>query len=401
MSIIVERPWLKGFLLQNGRRMLYGRRKTGKTFYTRHILPNYLYFIVRKGGTIYDPFEDQEFDTKFFLRICRAQDSIILDEFHRAEPRLFDALQAGVCSENLVLITSTLHYYKKFVEWPEAPLKGLFSIRKVGLISPVELLNHEWDMDNKNLVEHLVFYQEPVLIGKTLKDIILSGREFARSLVGEILDEEDQVYTRRYNAILEAIAAGKNRLTEIASYLYSRNLIPNASTSHITKYIDTMIKVGLLEKIEVWGKRRRSIYRHVSPLMEIIYYLDSRYGFFDLQLTWDYLERIIRNYIPILIERFFEHLLAELMGLKPVKIFDPDIDVTLIEFKRVKVVAEVKWKNKLTRAEIMKIEEKLMRFPEARKILIVPDQTIVPETTLEVWDVNKVLNEVRSLAKMS
>ena len=250
-------------------------------------------------------------------------------------------------------------------------------------------------IDNKDLIEHLVFYQEPVLIGRPLKDIILSGREFARSLVGEILDEEDQVYTRRYDSILEAIAAGKNRLTEIASYLYSRKLIPSASTSHVTKYIDTMIKIGLLEKIEVWGKRRRSIYRHVSPLTEIIYYLGTRYGFFDLQLPWDYLEKIVRNYIPILIERFFERLLAELMGLKPIKILNPEIDIALIEFKKVKVVAEVKWKNKLSRTEIMNVEEKLTRFQEARKILIVPDQSIVPETSLEVWDVNKILSIVR------
>ena len=395
MSIIVERPWLREFLLQNGKRMLYGRRKTGKTFYTRHVLPHYQYLIVRKGGTIYDPLEDQEFDTRIFLKICRAQDNIILDEFHRAEPRLFDALQAGVCSENLVLITSTMHYHRKFVEGYEAPLKGLFSIRRVGLISPIELLNYDWGINNKDLIEHLVFYQEPVLIGRPLKDIILSGREFARSLVGEILDEEDQVYTRRYDSILEAIAAGKNRLTEIASYLYSRKLIPSASTSHVTKYIDTMIKIGLLEKIEVWGKRRRSIYRHVSPLTEIIYYLGTRYGFFDLQLPWDYLEKIVRNYIPILIERFFERLLAELMGLKPIKILNPEIDIALIEFKKVKVVAEVKWKNKLSRTEIMNVEEKLTRFQEARKILIVPDQSMVPETSLEVWDVNKILSIVR------
>ncbi len=395
MSIIVERHWLREFLFQNGKRMLYGRRKTGQTFYTRHVLPHYQYFIVRKGGTIYDPLEDQEFDTRIFLKICRSQDNIILDEFHRAEPRLFDALQAGVCNENLVLITSTMHYYRKFVEGYEAPLKGLFSIRRVGLISPIELLNHDWDIDNKDLIEHLVFYQEPVLIGRPLKDIILSGREFARSLVGEILDEEDQVYTRRYDSILEAIAAGKNRLSEIASYLYSRKLIPSASTSHITKYIDTMIKIGLLEKIEVWSKRRRSIYRHVSPLTEIIYYLGTRYGFFDLQLPWDYLKKIVENYIPLLIERFFERLLAELMGLKPVKIINPEIDIALTEFKKVKVVAEVKWKNKLSRTEIMKVEEKLTRFQEARKILIVPDQSIVPETSLEIWDINKILSIVR------
>jgi hypothetical protein len=111
VGIVVRRPWLEEFLRMNGRRLLYGRRKTGKTFYARLVLPRYHYFIVRKGGAIYDPLEDQVLDIGVFLRICRAEDNIILDEFHRANPRLFDALQAGVCRENMVSITSTMHYY--------------------------------------------------------------------------------------------------------------------------------------------------------------------------------------------------------------------------------------------------------------------------------------------------
>jgi len=395
VSIIVRRPWLEEFLRMSGRRLLYGRRKTGKTFYARYVLPHYQYFIVRKGGIIYDPIEDQELDTRTFIRICRIQDNIIVDEFHRAEPRLFDAIQAGVCSGNIVFITSTMHYYKRFMEGSEAPLKGLFSIRHVGLLSPLELLSHEWSMEGKQLIEHLVFYQEPTLIGRSLKDIVFSGKEFARSLVGEILDEEDQVHTRRYDAILEAVAAGKNRLTEIASYLYARRLIPKPSTSHITKYVDILLKTGLLERIEVWGKKRKSYYRHVSPLIEIEYYLNAKYGFFDLPLTWSYIEKILDHYMPILVERFMERFLAELLGLKPVKILEPEIDITLVEFKKIKLVAEVKWKNKLSRREVKEVEDKLLRFEEARKILIVPDQTIVPETTLEVWDIRTLREEVK------
>ncbi len=386
MSIIVKRPWLEEFLLMKGRRLLYGRRKTGKTFYARLILPDYHYFIVRKGGTIYDPLEDQLLDTSMFIRICRLEDNIILDEFHRANPRLFDALQAGVCRENLVLITSTMHYYKQFVEGAEAPLKGLFSIRRVGLLSPVELLAADWGLEGRELVERLVFYQEPILVGKNLKDIILSGREFAKSLVGEVIDEEDYVYTRRFDAILEALAAGRNKLSEIANYLYSRGLIEKPATSHITKYMNTMLRIGLIERIEVWGKKRRSIYRHVSPLTEITYYLDARYGFYDLPQPWSYVEKIVKAYLPILVERFMERFLSEYFGLKPVKILEPEIDIALVEYKKIRVVAEVKWASRLTKREVNEIEDKLGKFSDARQILIVPDKTIVPETSLEVWD---------------
>lgn len=386
MSIIVKRPWLEEFLLMKGRRLLYGRRKTGKTFYARLTLPDYHYFIVRKGGTIYDPLEDQLLDTSMFIRVCRLEDNIILDEFHRANPRLFDALQAGVCREDLVLITSTMHYYKQFVEGAEAPLKGLFSIRRVGLLSPVELLAAGWGSEGRRLVERLVFYQEPVLLGKNIKDIILSGKEFAKSLVGEVIDEEDYVYTRRFDAILEALAAGRNKLSEIANYLYSRGLIEKPSTSHITKYMNTMLKIGLIERIEVWGKKRRSIYRHVSPLTEIIYYLDARYGFYDFTQPWSYIEKIVKAYLPVLVERFMERFLSEYFGLKPVKILEPEIDIALVEYKRVRVVAEVKWASRITKREVNEVEDKLGKFLDARQILIVPDKTIVPETSLEVWD---------------
>ena len=311
----------------------------------------------------------------------------MLDEFHRASPRLFDALQAGVCRENLVLITSTMHYYRRFVEGIEAPLKGLFSIRRVGLLSPIELLAVDWGFEGKELVERLVFYQEPTLVGRDLKDIILSGREFARSLVGEVIDEEDYVYTRRFDAILEALAAGKNRLSEMANYLYSRGLIEKPSTSYITKYLDIMLRTGLIERIEVWGKKRRSIYRHVSPLTEIVYYLDARYGFYDFLQPWNYVEKITKSYLPILIERFIERFLSEYFGLKPVKVLEPEIDIALVEYKGIHLVAEVKWSNELTKSEVKKIEEKLGKFPDARQILVVPDKTIVPETSLEVWDV--------------
>jgi len=107
MSIIIERPFLRRFLLSPGRRLLYGRRKTGKTFYTRHVLQDHEYYIARRGGTIYDPVGDEEISVAALLRLCRAGAKIILDEFHRAPSRLFHAIQAGECTGDLVLLTSS------------------------------------------------------------------------------------------------------------------------------------------------------------------------------------------------------------------------------------------------------------------------------------------------------
>ena len=388
---VVERPLLRRFLQQGGRRLLYGRRKTGKTFYTRHVLRDYTYFIVRRGGEIYDPLSDETLGTGGFLRLCRLGEKLILDEFHRAEPRLFDALHAGACGDNLVLITSTLHYFRRFTEAPGAPLKGLFSTRQVPLLSPVELLAAEPPTPGatgpREKVALLTLYQEPVLIGKGLLDSLLSGREFAKSLVGEVLEEEDHAYTLRYDAVLEAIAAGRERLSEIANYLHSRGLAP-PGTGAVTKYLQEMTRMGLLERIPVWGSKRRHIYRHASPLTDLIYYLHARYGFYDVPLPPDFLYRAAWQRLPLLVERMAERLLAEAHGLRPVRIIAPqEVDIALVEYQRLRIVGEVKWRSgRIEAKELRSIEQRLSAY-DAERILVVPDATqVAGEAGLEIID---------------
>ncbi len=216
---------------------------------------------------------------------------------------------------------------------------------------------------SKEDFEKLIWYQEPTLIGRRVEDAILSGSIFARSLVGEILDEEDVTRSKRYDAILESIAAGKHSLSEIADHLYSENLIEKASTSYVTKYINIMVKTGLIEKMELWGKKKGSYYRHVSPLTEIVYYLEAKYELKDLNLSCGFIKAAVRVRLPYLIERFVEKFMAEYFGMNPAKIIDPEIDVALVRFKKLSIVAEVKWKKELTKKEMRKVETKLENFP--------------------------------------
>ncbi len=395
----MERPWLEAFLGRRGGRLLYGRRKTGKTFYARRVLRDYQYFIVRRGGAIYEPSSGLEVDARVFIRLCRGGGGVIIDEFHRADPTLFDALHAGECGDDVVLITSTLHYYRRFVEEPEAPLKGLFASRRVGLLTPLELLNAEWgrlEEEPRRLVELLVFYQEPTLIGRSIGDIIASGLEYARGLLGEVLLEEDRRYTLRFDAIMEAIAAGRTRLTEIANYLYSRGLIDKPSTGHVTKYLELMTQMGLLERLEVWGRGRGSVYRHVSPLTDIAYYLQARYEFYEVPASLEYGVRAAWSRIPLLVEVFAERLLSTLYAAKPVKILEPEVDVALVRNRRLVLTAEVKWVSRLDRRDVARIEAKLSSLEAERTLLIVPDASIVPETGLEVWDAERMLREARA-----
>ena len=382
----MKRPSLEAFLTARGRRLLYGRRKTGKTFYARKALPDYDYFIVMHGGRIYDPGTDTVLDTQSFLRLCRRGVKIILDEFHRAEPRVFYAVQAGECGDDLVFITSTLHYHTRLTAAPGAPLKGMFVSRRVGLISPRDLLAMDWGLEGPELIERLVLYVEPPMIGLDPGTIVASSLEYSNALVGEVFSEEDLTLTRRFTAIMEAIAAGRTRPTEISGYLTSKGLLPKDSASLISKYLRLMVDIGLLEAVPILGRRRGRIYRHVSPVTEIAYYLSTRYGFGDTPLSEGFLMRVFRQRLPLLIERFVETFLAEVTGLRPVKVLEPEVDIVLTRYAKPALVAEVKWVSKVRREDLRKVEEKLSAFKNARKILIVPDASTIPETELEVWD---------------
>ncbi|RKX96981.1 MAG: hypothetical protein DRP54_09575 [Spirochaetes bacterium] len=61
------------------------------------------------------------------------------------------------------------------------------------------------------------------------------------------------------------------------------------------------------------------------------------------------------------------------------------------------IVGEVKWKENVNRGEIRKIEERLGKFKDCKKILIVPEKKILerkPEE-IEVWDVKRILEEIK------
>ena len=389
MSIIVRRPVLEDFLRRRGRRLLYGRRKTGKTFYTRMTLRDYRYYIVRRDGSFYDPIDDYSAGFASVVRECRLGEKIIIDEFHRAPEDFLYTIQAGECRGDLVLLTSTIHYYTRLASGADSPLLGMFKAMRVGLVSPVDLLaspevsgivsSKPW-----SLLE-VQFYQEPVWIGSSLHEVVYGAYDFTQAIIGEVLAEEDIAYTRRLHGILAAVAAGKTRLSETAGHLYANRLIPTPSTGHVVKYLDQAVRVGLLERIPVHGARRRGVYRHYSPVTYTGMYLQERYNYYDTVPTRDGV-RMAEDIAHVLLEVFMERLLSELYGLRPVKILNPEVDVALARGRRVVVVAEVKWRRDIRKSDIARAEENLARVPAPVRLLIVPDATIVPGTSLNVLD---------------
>ncbi len=384
--VFVRRLALESILGED-RVLLFGRRKTGKTFYVVKRKPDWRYFLVRRDGRFWDPKRNRVYDVNTFLEIW--DEKTVVDEFHRAPPELFYAIQAQNAPEKLILITSTVHYFRRFVHGPEAPLKGLFYENAVGLISPLDLLRYPWEHVS---LDEIILYQEPVFVGGALENILSVAPLFVESLSSEILREEDLSHSERHRAIMQAIAAGNTTVKYIADYLYSQRIIKTPETGHVTKYLRELIAAGMVEQVGIYGKKR-SMYRLSSPLFDLVLYTDDRYSIFD-QGGASLLKRVWRERRGIYFERFAERFFSELYGLKPVKILRPEVDIALTRFKRLVLIGEVKWRARIPQREVRRIEEKLhnveKRFGDVeRKVLVVPDASAVPETDLEVWDLER------------
>ncbi len=392
-SVYVPRPDYEELLSGAGRALLYGRRKTGKTTLARHVLGDWLYVYVKPGGEFFLPEEGATYNLRSFAPLLR-RGKVIVDEFHRAPRDLLYLIQSGEAPGDLVLISSTLHLVKEFTYSGDAPLKGLFTEIPVSLIHPLDLLRFYRPRRPSDL-ERLLFYQEPTQVGKELYPILEGSLEFSLSLLSEVLSEEDLSYSKRLAGILRATAAGARRPSEIASLLYRRGLIPKENTGLIAKYLDVLVETGFLERVRVHGSRRR-IVRHASPLTAFAFYVDEKYGFYEGLSLWgkEFLLRVFRLQASFYVERFLERLLSRLWGLQPVKILNPEVDVALTRFQRLAVVAEVKWRERVTCREVRAAEEKLSLLPAERRILFVPSADAVDcGTGLEVWDVGRLTEE--------
>ncbi|AEH23969.1 Archaeal ATPase [Pyrococcus yayanosii CH1] len=388
---IIERRELRDVL--NVRWLLiYGRRKTGKTFYIRERAKYSHYFIVTSGREIFEIKKGEIYSFSEFMRVLPLlldQGRIVIDEFHRLGESFFSILQGLSGRGGLILITSTRHYFKKLIG-NNSPLLGLFYVRELSLVDPRDAINfvNELGYKGKAMVELAVLVQEPWLapaveslgervfstLGSTLKGNV-------PSLIGEIFTEEERELTRRYSAILETVADGKSSSGEIAKELYSRGLIEKETHSAVAPYLETLVNMGILERISLFGKRKKIFkYRHLSPVVDFAYYLNAKYGFFETELPDETVERIFREKMPHYVERFFERLLVKHYSLQPIRIEMPDleVDVALLKNRKLHLVAEVKWKEKIKEKDIRKVEEKFEEINAKKKLLIVPDRNDLP-----------------------
>ncbi len=378
--------------------IIYGRRKTGKTFFVKNFLKPKHYFFVKRNKKIYYENKKKNLNyTSFEIildELLERGDIIAIDEFHRLGDEFLDFLQTK-SPKNLILITSTVHLFERMVG-KKSPILGLFSEYEFGIIDPRDILLEfsKYIKDPKKLVEYSVFLREPItikLFGEDFFERLMKELKITiPALIAEIFDEEDVELTQIYEGIIRTIASKKHTLTVVSKELKELNLISRADPGLIKKHVKKLRKMRIIRRVKDFFKERY-FYEISSPVIDLYYYLDEKYNYSEEDLGVNYLRSEISYYV----EKFFRDLLSKLFGMRPVSINLPDleIDIALVEFQKLKVIGEVKWVKNLDRDDLEKIEENLGKFKDCRKILIIPDENILPYEPkgIEVWDVRKIL----------
>ena len=128
--MIIERPELVEKIRRiNKWTLVFGRRKTGKSFLLDRFIEFDEYYFVKRDRNIITK-SKVEISLDSFLRELQMKlkygKTIVVDEFHRLGEGFFDYLQAWRKEGRLILVSSTLGMAKKLLG-VRSPLLGLFA----------------------------------------------------------------------------------------------------------------------------------------------------------------------------------------------------------------------------------------------------------------------------------
>lgn len=366
--------------------LIYGRRKTGKTFLVNNFIKYDEYFFVKNNKNIITKNNESisyEAFVEIFTRALEDNKTVVVDEFHRLGEDFFDFLHYMKKQGRLILISSTLFLSKKLIS-SKSPLLGLFAEIPIDLINLKDCLRalKKFNFSKKDKLELAILLKEPIAIDyfdekkearKSITLILLSSLKSVPALIGEIFNEEERELSAIYEGILRAIATGKVVSGEISSYLFSKKLIKKDDPSIIQQYLNNLISFGIIKKIEIFNKKR-FVYKLNSPLAKIYYYADEKYNLSERKVTEKELIPIIDELIPRVVEDNIREFISEKYGLREsvLEAKDFDIDGCLLKFKKPEIVLEVKWK-KIGKDDLLKSEETLNKI-NAEKFLFVPDK---------------------------
>ncbi len=294
---VIDR-WECGFLrsYRGGWLLVYGRRKTGKTWLLRRCVDWSLYATVSLAGECLID-DGKEVATEGMGECLerlgaavRRGATVVIDEFQRLPTKYWDYLGLihGDSEGLLIACGSSMGVVSKVFD-RRSPLLGVFEAFKVDLASVadtiVSLADHGlgpreavlWAPIARDpwLLAHLVPGSDP---WARLAEAAPRLAPVARGLVGEVFVEEERRLTRLYESVLELLASGYWRAGDIAQRLYSLGLVSEPHPGMATGVLSVLESMGLVERVPLWRTRgARVYYRHRSSLVALLYHVYDRY----------------------------------------------------------------------------------------------------------------------------
>jgi len=364
---------LRGWIL------VYGRRKTGKTFLLRRVFNGAHYFVITRsgyvvsgdeGGASYLSVEDAVRQAGALLK---KGETVVLDEFQRLPGKFWEALALHHPNGKLIASGSSLGVLKKVFD-RRSPLLGLFTPFKLDLISysdAILSLKSVCRSLREALLWGLIIRDPWVIPMVSLDEDVVSevcGKAYAllasaSGLVGEVFEEEERSLTRVYDAVLRLTGGGMWKPAEISGALTSNELISGGLPT-VTGLLERLTGMGLLEKIILWKTRgSRYYFKHRSPLLSVIYYIDQKHN-----ITEGVYRTIDRSQFLSVIGREFQfslgEMLAEYLGGRRGYAILPngrgDIDIIILDSKGKKPIIGYEVKiGELEKQEAEKAVEKI------------------------------------------
>ena len=386
MGIMIPRSEAEE-LREPGWFLIFGRRKTGKSFMVRHMVDYDRYFFVTRGGAVIQSEGFELLPYKVFLErfrgLLRERITLVVDEFQRLPEEFLDVLHhlRTTSRAKVLLIGSSMSVARRMLE-RRSPLVGIVRPVRIGLIDPRDILKAPLNMKAEDLLRIAPYIRDPWILefvspeSFSMERVVKVIRYSVRALVGEVFSEEDRVLTDRYEMILRALSLGNSTPGEVASYI-SGLVDERLKSQDVKSYLANLVGMGIVERVKVRG-RRRYIYRIESPLVDLFYYLDSKLGFQEVEVPLEELVRLAEVKAGAYYEDFIVKLLAEVLGGRAEKSLDPEVDGIIVRGGEILAAVEVKL-GQITRSEVRKFLE---RTPGCRRIVVAREGPEVGEMKL-------------------
>ncbi len=386
--------------------IIYGRRRVGKTSLVLNFLKDkdFVYFFVNpkksenmlleeftqillEKGVIKEYFRPKNWEEFFKLLFENYQKFVIFDEFqwfldvNKSVPYILQKYwDISLKKPSIILTGSIIGMVKDLFEKEGAPFfkraDVKIKLKPFEIHTVFEILN---DLKIENIEEkfklYLLFgglpYYYSLLrkysirnVEEAIKNLVLSEHAPLRNEVEEILVEAFKREYKTYLSILFAIAEGKTKIEEIASYAKIK------PTSLMPYIYDLMNHLELIEKQRIGFKKK-----HVYEICDFFHRFWLRYVYkYSTILEYDeeavfarvkkdlnsffgknfeiFVRELIRKYFSLKFEKVMKYI-----GFRRVreerKVFDIDI-LALNEHTKQILFAECKWQDNVNALKICK-----------------------------------------------